>query len=175
MTPKTDNLALIPGYPEIPPGHDGNPPIFELIRDPDGKDKRELIRERRLDTIGILAKRDQILPYQAEAAWRLQRDAERAEIRTASTLGSAPVSRSQGPYSLSDGKLNAMASHADAREAVRKALGVAGSRGETLLRLVVIENCNLETAGKIMSIPAREVSNCLRFALDVLARHYGLG
>lgn len=167
-------LQVIDGH-----GYDGNPPAIEAPRDIHGKGKRTLERKVKYDTIDRLKNARVLQKVHVDAARKLQEDANAAEIRSQSSMDGIPSTRTL--YALSDAQCDAMAKHADARDAVRKALGVAGSRGELLLRLVVIENRTLVQTHAIMNggargrdrIQLRSMGDLLRFALDVLARHYG--
>lgn len=168
---------------DLIPGFDGNPPVtvIEPVRDLAGKGKRTIMREftKRYDTINRLRSANVIENVHVRAARRLQKDANAAEIRSRSSMNGIPATRTL--YALSDTQDEAMARHADAHEAVRKALGVAGSRGELLLRLVVVENRTLVQTWEIMNrgargrqkIQLRSMGDLLRMALEVLSRFYG--
>lgn len=161
------------------PGYDGFAPTIEIPRDIHGKGKRTLERRVKYDTIDRLKNAHVLQKVHVDAARKLQEDANAAEIRSQSSMDGIPSTRTL--YALSDAQCDSMAKHADARAAVTKALGVAGSRGELLLRLVVIENRTLVQTHAIMNggvrgrnkIQLRSMGDLLRMALEVLARHYG--
>jgi hypothetical protein len=154
-------------------GYDGNPPVIEKVRDLEGEGKRTILREHRYDTIGWLLRHKRIEPYQESAARRLQDDAERASL--ANYVASGQGFKIGGPIVLlSDGKLAAMARHADAIAALRAAFDRLGSAGERLITLVVIDGNTLGKAAAIMKEPERGILLGLRVALDALARHYRL-
>lgn len=153
-------------------GCDGQPTTIEPVRDPDGEGKREIFVETRYDVVGRLFRAKTIESHHEVAARRLQLDAERAELMAKSHLGSIRTERSR--FATSDTQDKAMSRHYDAKRAVDLAMGRAGTRGGALIELVVIQNMQLHDAGRVMHIEGRSVAECLRFALDTLARHYGL-
>lgn len=169
---------MSPGYKH---GFDGLAPEFRLKRGSEVRDPMTgaVIREAEMgteninvDRVGWLAARGVIDGCHLAAARKLQADAETAEIRSRSSMEGMGGCRSV--HGLSDSQLDAMQRCADARESVRIALGRGGMLGETVLRLVVLENHTLQKAAKIMREDHRAVSVGLRYALDGLARHYGL-
>ena len=154
------------------PGYDGHSATTELIRDPDGEGKRELTVQVRYDMIGKLHQQGIIKSYQWAAASKLQMQAEAAALMSRPSYEGPRGQNSR--FAISDTQENAMHRHYDTNAAVNHAMGKAGTRGEKLLDLIVLKNHNLKASAKIMGIAERNIAECLRFALDVLARHYNL-
>jgi hypothetical protein len=154
------------------PGHDGNPPVIDELRDYAGKGKRESVRMNRYDTVGWLRQRGLVEKHHEEAARRLQIDAEDATIGRFTASGTG--GKASSAFRLSDAKLDAMERHADARAALRKAFDKLGTEAEYLITIVVIDGHTLTNAAAIMKTNRNGVLLALRHGLGTLARHYRL-
>jgi hypothetical protein len=145
-------------------GFDGHAPSEESVRDHDGRGKREIIRTIRYDTIGRLEKQGIILPQHADAARRLQRDMELAEI---ASYSSPHMISGAGTNRPADAKLDAMSRLTRARERV-------GPMGWQMLERLIVRGETPTTIQKALRVRRGHVAGVIAYALDTLARYYGL-
>ncbi len=150
-------------------GYDGNVPELVSPRDLGGEGKRDLpeLENANTDRIRWLYRHGKISDVQYYAAERLQLDAQLATIGGYASGGNGG---GNGPRGLADAKCDAMGRV----NAARLSMVATAWR---LVELVVLENNGLHVAGtRLWGHSGRgEPLGALRFGLDSLAAHYGMG
>jgi hypothetical protein len=152
-------------------GFDGERPELEPPQDFKGADRKLPERENyNSDRVHWLFRHKKVDAVQNEAAQRLQMDWQISQIGGFVSSGAAIGGRSTlVPSNLPDTKC-------DANERVNGARDCMVAIAWRLVEMVVLENIGLEVAGKrLWGRNERGVAlGALRFALDQLAKFYGL-